>query len=346
MNLASYGSIKSEQKLTIISTYLLNELRVRYSHMIFEVNALPFAETEPLPTVTELCAKTLEELFAHPEIENDPTDKSQKHIASFTELLKKILRRHRDEQNLLAHGLSEWKIKNPELATETNAKIIDRGLDAFLAQRIATRVLSHQHIALYEEPDKEGFIGIIEKKCSPAKIAKEVAHDVHELVQLHHGLSPKMVVLGNTSVTFAYIPQHIYYILIELLKNSALAVMRTHGHGDLPPIKIIVAQGKEDFCIKVSDEGGGISRTKIDQIWNYSFSTEPTPFAQHCGQLHDPIAGYGFGLPLSRLYSRYFRGDLKLMSLDGYGTDAYIFLPRLGNVPEWMPTERHDEDDD
>lgn len=41
------------------------------------------------------------------------------------------------------------------------------------------------------------------------------------------------------------------------------------------------------------------------------------------------LAGYGYGLPISRLYARYFGGDLQVMSMDGYGTDAYLHLNRL-----------------
>lgn len=44
-----------------------------------------------------------------------------------------------------------------------------------------------------------------------------------------------------------------------------------------------------------------------------------------------PLAGLGYGLPISRNYARIFDGDLKIMSMEGYGTDSFIYLPRLGN---------------
>eukprot|EP00485_Elphidium_margaritaceum_P007357 CAMPEP_0202686470 /NCGR_PEP_ID=MMETSP1385-20130828/2241_1 /ASSEMBLY_ACC=CAM_ASM_000861 /TAXON_ID=933848 /ORGANISM="Elphidium margaritaceum" /LENGTH=461 /DNA_ID=CAMNT_0049341053 /DNA_START=117 /DNA_END=1502 /DNA_ORIENTATION=+ len=39
--------------------------------------------------------------------------------------------------------------------------------------------------------------------------------------------------------------------------------------------------------------------------------------------------GLGYGLPLVNAYSGYFGGSCKLHSIDGYGTDAYLFLPSL-----------------
>jgi len=48
------------------------------------------------------------------------------------------------------------------------------------------------------------------------------------------------------------------------------------------------------------------------------------------------VAGYGFGLPLSKLYARYFGGNIHFQSMYGYGTDVYVHLNHLGNVKEGL----------
>ena len=76
--------------------------------------------------------------------------------------------------------------------------------------------------------------------------------------------------------------------------------------------------------MQLSDQGGGIPRSLEDLLFNYMYSTAPQPAVS--GLETPPLAGYGYGLPLSRLYARYFQGDLQVTSCDGYGTDATIFL--------------------
>ena len=49
------------------------------------------------------------------------------------------------------------------------------------------------------------------------------------------------------------------------------------------------------------------------------------------------LAGLGYGLPISRLYARYFGGDLDIKSMEGYGTDAFVHLSRLGDHDEPLP---------
>lgn len=74
----------------------------------------------------------------------------------------------------------------------------------------------------------------------------------------------------------------------------------------------------------MSDRGGGIARSKHDQIFKYMYSTAPQPSKSDAHTV--PLAGYGYGLPISRLYARYFHGDLVLLSCEGYGTDAVIYM--------------------
>ncbi|CAJ0910253.1 2012_t:CDS:2 [Entrophospora sp. SA101] len=88
---------------------------------------------------------------------------------------------------------------------------------------------------------------------------------------------------------------------------------------------------------KISDEGGGIPRSSIPLVWTYMYTTAQAKaldpdFNQK--EFRAPMAGYGYGLPISRLYARYFGGDLKLISMEGFGTDVYLHLNRLSNSDE------------
>ena len=59
------------------------------------------------------------------------------------------------------------------------------------------------------------------------------------------------------------------------------------------------------------------------------YSTAPKPSAS--GLNSAPLAGYGYGLPISRLYARYLQGDLVISSMEGYGTDAIVYLKVLSS---------------
>ena len=108
------------------------------------------------------------------------------------------------------------------------------------------------------------------------------------------------------------------------------------------------------MMICVADRGGGIPFDRMDNVWSYLHSTTRKKWeddisvadddADHDGIVstslplsgnedNNPteLAGYGIGLPMSRLYARYLGGDLNLISLPGYGTHAYVFLPRLSS---------------
>ena len=65
-----------------------------------------------------------------------------------------------------------------------------------------------------------------------------------------------------------------------------------------------------------------------------------------------PLAGFGYGLPISRLYARYFQGD----SVEGMVTDAVVYFKALSsealerllafNESAWRHYKRTAEADD
>ncbi len=96
------------------------------------------------------------------------------------------------------------------------------------------------------------------------------------------------------------------------------------------------------MVIKISDEGGGISRSNVKRIWSYLYTTaNKSVLEEMLGTKSEdvkdfgtstPLAGLGYGLPIARNYARCLGGELQIMSMEGYGTDSYIHLPRLGEM--------------
>ena len=119
---------------------------------------------------------------------------------------------------------------------------------------------------------------------------------------------PPVQLICPPHLHFAYVPGHLSHIVFELLKNSLRAVVERFGPDaeSFPPIRVIVVEGSEDITIKISDEGGGIPRSAIPLIWTYMYTTmEGQSIEQDfdASDFKSPMAGFGYGLPLSRLVS-------------------------------------------
>ena len=61
----------------------------------------------------------------------------------------------------------------------------------------------------------------------------------------------------------------------------------------------------------------------------YTTAPRPSMRAPQGGSTPTPMAGLGYGLPLSRLYARYFSGDITLNAMDGYGTRVNLYFRAL-----------------
>ncbi|KAL1995965.1 hypothetical protein VTN49DRAFT_831 [Thermomyces lanuginosus] len=259
----------------------------------------------------------------------------------FAQTLKHIKRRHDGVVTTVAQGILEYKRKRQRLQIDST---IQAFLDRFYMSRIGIRMLIGQHIALTEQTHTHhpNYVGIICTKTNVREVALEAIENARFVCEDHYGLfeAPKVQLICKPDLHFMYVPGHLSHMLFETLKNSLRAVVETHGaeKEEFPPIKVIVAEGREDITIKISDEGGGIPRSSIPLVWTYMYTTvDQTPSLDPDFDKSDfkaPMAGFGYGLPISRLYARYFGGDLKLISMEGYGTDVYLHLNRLSSSSE------------
>lgn len=107
------------------------------------------------------------------------------------------------------------------------------------------------------------------------------------------------------------------------------------GRYDHPPIEICIGKPEDDVVIRFRDQGGGIANIDQDRVWEYSFTTVAKDDEMAITRMNmqqstgGPIAGLGFGLPMSRVYAKYFGGSLEFRSVSGYGTDVFLQFPSL-----------------
>ena len=103
------------------------------------------------------------------------------------------------------------------------------------------------------------------------------------------------------------------------------------------PIKAITVQGDDDFVIKISDRGNGMTPTKADEIWKWKFHHKKAEEDEN-GEMFDimnsepeemsrGMFGYGCGMPLSKLMIENMNGKIEMQSIQGFGTDVIIRLP-------------------
>lgn len=263
--------------------------------------------------------------FARVDDTSDWPPDLQLYNQRFAQTLHKIKRRHDGVVTTMAQGILEYKRRRQRMQIDDS---IQSFLDRFYMSRIGIRMLIGQHIALTDQSHHRdpNYVGVICTRTNVQDLAQEAIENARFVCEDHYGLfeAPRIQLVCNPDLNFMYVPGHLSHMLFETLKNSLRAVVETHGMDkqEFPVTKVIVAEGKEDITIKISDEGGGIPRSAIPLVWTYMYTTvDSTPSLDPDFDKSDfkaPMAGFGYGLPISRLYARYFGGDLKLISMEGY----------------------------
>ncbi|MCD9560111.1 [Datura stramonium] len=334
-HMVNFGCTSSPRNLLVSAQFLHKELRIRIARRVIELENLPYGlSSKPaVLKVRDWYLDSFRDLRSYPEIK-DKNDELE-----FTQMVKMIKVRHNNVVPVMALGIQQLKKDRPKFDYEDLSEI-HQFLDRFYMSRIGIRMLIGQHVALHDPNPLPNCVGYIHTKMSPLEVARIASEDARGICLREYGSAPDVNIYGDPDFTFPYVPTHLHMMVFELVKNSVRAVQERFMDSDkvAPPIRIIVADGLEDVTIKVSDEGGGIPRSGLPKIFTYLYSTARNPLDEHFtttdAATASTMAGYGYGIPISRLYARYFGGDLQIISMEGYGTDAYLHLSRLGDSQE------------
>ncbi|XP_012697320.2 pyruvate dehydrogenase (acetyl-transferring) kinase isozyme 2, mitochondrial-like [Clupea harengus] len=326
-----FGSTNACEKTSF--AFLRQELPVRLSNIMKEISLMPdrLLSTPSVQLVQSWYIQSLIEILEF--LDKRPDDHSI--LDAFNDALVTIRNRHNDVVPTMAQGIIEYKDAfGPDPVTSQNIQYF---LDRFYMSRISIRMLINQHTLVFDgttNPAHPYTIGCIDSQCEVTEVIRDAFESAKMLCEQYYLGAPELEMreinanTRNEAISISYVPSHLYHMLFELFKNAMRATFENHEDSyNLPAIQVTVALGGEDLTIKMSDRGGGVPFRKLDRLFSYMYSTAPRPnIGEH---QRAPLAGFGYGLPISRLYARYFQGDLQLFSMEGYGTDAVIHMKAL-----------------
>uniref|UniRef100_A0A672I676 Protein-serine/threonine kinase n=1 Tax=Salarias fasciatus TaxID=181472 RepID=A0A672I676_SALFA len=328
-----FGSTSACERTSFV--FLRQELPVRLSNIMKEISLLPdrLLATPSVQLVETWYIQSLTEILDF--LDKNPDD--HRVLETFVEVLEGVRNRHNEVVPTMAQGVIEYKdaFGRQDAVTDHNIQYF---MDRFYTSRISIRMLINQHSLVFNgnsNPAHPYTIGCIDSKCDVTEVVRDAYESAKLLCEQYYLGAPELELTqmnGEAQPQNTLSPLHGVYSLTHSLTHSFLNAMRatieTHeASRTLPPIRVLVALAEEDLSIKMSDRGGGVPFRKMERVFSYMYSTAPRPSMEHTHRA--PLAGFGYGLPISRLYARYFQGDLQLYSMEGFGTDAVIHLKAL-----------------
>ncbi|GAA5861180.1 hypothetical protein JCM8547_008510 [Rhodosporidiobolus lusitaniae] len=268
INFGNAGRNKGEKeevdKLIKGGNFLRTELPTRLSHRLRDLQSLPFgvASHPRIEHVMELYLEAFDGIRKFPLIRDlDDNDR-------FCSFMQGTLDKHRVVIPELAIGVSET---SPH---QLPSAALDRIMLRMLRSRISRRVITEQHIALTSQfrerqrrgkgkgkeraQEDENRVGVVDTKLNAADVVRKCAALLKALGGPEGNVPVEIE--GATETTFAYLSEHLEFMLFELIKNAAYSTVSAHGPAAAAhhPILVTIVHGPRNLTIRVSDQGGGI----------------------------------------------------------------------------------------
>lgn len=151
-------------------------------------------------------------------------------------------------------------------------------------------------------------------------IAKNVLDGVVAQTLETYPCCPEFVISAeDTCLTHA--EPNLSYIFAEVMKNASRATVEEHLRKQLPidqvpPVHINIRSknGGKEVEAEFIDAGAGICEHELDRVWEFGYTTNATKYDEAVTKCEAApvVAGYGLGLPMSRLYAEQFGGSLTI----------------------------------
>jgi len=336
---------KSESKHDFFM-FLRKEMPVRLANMIMEFQHLPpqLAQQDEFKEILQQYHQSFSDMLHFQNKDTNPETQ-----AKFLEYLTRIRARHADTVPTMAAAIQGIAGSN------IDQTYINYFLDRLYLNRISIHMLISYYKALHSVKCSGRLVGTIDPHCDVVQTARNAFEDAAFMCDREYIEHPDLDIISSGDVTIPYVPSHLHHIFFEIFKNAMRAtceVAHQEKLPDLEDIKCKIFRSNGNLTIKISDQGGGIDRDTSKKIFDYHFTTAGSvgknrnvllPGSGGLENSVHPMHGLGYGLPLSRLYTRYFQGDIEVSSLHGYGTDVYIYLQALSQdamerLPVYGPT--------
>ena len=333
------GERPSPLALLASAQFLYKELPIRLAKRCLELDALPYglSHESAVLRVRGWYEESFRDLISTTEPRTAADERS------FTQLLERIYERHHGVVPMMAAGVLQMKRRLgsassslPMLHIADQCPYLSAFLNSFYFSRMGIRLLISQHVALHHPT--AGYIGTIALKAFPVQIARDAVQDAERACERELAFVPQVHLDGDEGATFAFLPSHLHHVIFELVKNAMRAVAERYvgREKDAPPVSIVLSHDAETLAVRISDQGGGVPTRDLEKVWSFLYTTkvngdEELSEALMAGHL-ERMAGWGYGLPLSRLYAKFLGGDLKVMSMPNHGMDCYLSFNKLGTT--------------
>jgi len=201
---------------------------------------------------------------------------------------------------------------NAELARlDAEGQRLKKNLEIIYGQTIRGRNLTRNLIAFAKDQEpKQEFFKIKEKIDLVLDLMKKDLTGI-EVVRRDQDEMPGL--LAD--------PGMIEHALVNLIQNAIHAISKTKD----PRIIIRTSSSDREIYLEIEDNGCGIPKVHLKDIYNPSFSLKGS--RDRSGAYQKGIKGTGYGMSNVKKYIEQHRGGIRVQSEPGMGTNFRITLP-------------------